>query len=125
MLEHDPQRVVPLGNPRIKARSTAPRGVSQSNRVLHRLLAPEHSPCTLFSLAAILPTCRAPLGAAREFMTAIGFYISKALSARTDPVKGSARSLLATHLYSDFREMPPGLGPAQRTAGVPRTGARP
>ena len=53
MTGHDPSRVSPFGNPRIKACLAAPRGLSQLRHVLHRFLAPEHPPCTLSSLTTI------------------------------------------------------------------------
>ena len=53
-------RVSPFGNPRIIACLAAPRGLSQPRHVFHRLLAPEHPPCTLSSLTTITPSLCSP-----------------------------------------------------------------
>jgi len=53
--EHYLCRVAPFGNPRITASGSSP-GLIAANRVLHRLWAPRHPPCTLSSLTATLPS---------------------------------------------------------------------
>ncbi len=47
-----PRRVSPFGHLRIKACLSAPRSISSTCHVLHRLLAPRHSPCALSNLAS-------------------------------------------------------------------------
>ena len=51
--EMSPGRLPDLGNPRIKARLAAPRGLSQLCHVLRRLWTPRHPPCTLGSLTTL------------------------------------------------------------------------
>ena len=60
VLRHDAEGVAPFGDPRINARSAAPRGVSSPCRVLHRLPAPRHPPRALSRLARARAGARAP-----------------------------------------------------------------
>lgn len=55
LTRHYSRWVPPFGYPRIKARLTAPRGLSQPDCALLRLLAPGHPPCALRSFPRLLP----------------------------------------------------------------------
>jgi hypothetical protein len=94
----------------------APRGLSQPYRVLHRLLAPKHPPCTLCSLTTVL----LPNGGdeVRSGSGAIG----------TVPCRSAARTgslMPLTSIQFSRTRAPPGSQPAQHASGHGAVRGRP